>query len=103
MLALTEFGGYSFALGEHNRRVFGYKKFNDRQKFTEAFVRLYENEVIPAIEKQGLCGTVYTQLTDVEEEINGIFTRSRQLKPSAEEIKRVNAEVYKAFEKKVGK
>ena len=101
VLALTEFGGYSFALGEHNRRVFGYKKFTDRERFTDAFIRLYENEVIPAIEKQALCGTVYTQLTDVEEEINGIFTVSRELKPSADRVKRVNEAVYEAFEKKV--
>ena len=38
---------------------------------------LYENEIIPAVEK-GLCGAIYTQLSDVEDETNGLVTYNRK-------------------------
>ena len=38
---------------------------------------LYEKEVKPLI-KKGLCATVLTQLSDIEEETNGIFTYDRK-------------------------
>lgn len=39
---------------------------------------MYIQMIYPAIAK-GLCGVVYTQLCDVEEEINGIYTYDRQV------------------------
>ena len=40
--------------------------------------KLFEKEILPAIPK-GLCATVYTQLTDVEDELNGIMTYDRKV------------------------
>lgn len=103
VLALTEFGGYSFPLEGHTftSKKFGYKTFKDKKSYSRAFVKLYEDEIIPEIKNKGLCGSVYTQLTDVEEEINGIFTFDRVLKLDEEEVKEVNKKVYEAFNESI--
>ncbi|MBE5742387.1 MAG: glycoside hydrolase family 2 [Clostridiales bacterium] len=100
ILALTEFGGYSRAVEGHvfTSKKFGYKSFNDTKKLQKAYNNLYENEVIPLIKTQLLGATVYTQVTDVEDEVNGLYTYDRILKFDQDEIKRINGEVYKAFD-----
>ena len=105
VLALTEFGGYSLPVKEHlfTKKKFGYKAFRSSEALEKAYIKLYEDEIIPAIENNGLCGTVYTQLTDIEDEINGIFTFDRVLKISSEAIKEVNGKVYKTFDEKFNK
>ena len=45
---------------------------------TEALAHLYRDEVLPMIDR-GLCVTIYTQITDVEDEINGLYTYDRQI------------------------
>ena len=45
----------------------------------DAVERLYETEVLPLIESQGLSAAVYTQLSDVEDEVNGLVTYDRRL------------------------
>ena len=39
---------------------------------------LYEQRVLPLVE-QGLCAAIYTQLSDVEEEVNGLLTADRKV------------------------
>ena len=34
---------------------------------------------VQELKKEGLCASVYTQLTDIEEEINGIMTYDRKV------------------------
>ena len=99
VLAVTEFGGYSYALAGHTftEKIFGYKLFKDGEKFANALESLYDNEVLPLIETQGLCGAVYTQLTDVEDEINGLFTYDRVLKTDAKRVREMNERLYKKF------
>lgn len=80
-LILSEFGGYSYKIKEHSanlKKTYGYKLFDDGKKFEEALISLYENEVIPEI-KNGLCGAIYTQLSDVEDETNGFLTYDRKV------------------------
>ena len=88
-ILLSEFGGYSLAVADHvfnTKKVYGYKKFEDVTAFCKALTALYENEIIPQIGK-GLCGAIYTQLTDVEDEINGLATYDRKsLKVEAAEM-----------------
>lgn len=105
VLALTEFGGYSFPLKGHTftDKKFGYKMFKDGGEFTKAYKNLYYNEVIPLINNQGLSATVYTQLTDVEEEINGLFSFDRVLKIDKEVLIKINKDLYEAFEKTTSK
>ena len=58
---------------------------------SEAYKKLHEKQVIPLV-KKGLCATVYTQVSDVEFEINGMFTYDREvLKIDAEVVKGINS------------
>jgi len=77
-LVISEFGGYSLRLPGHDypAREFGYRRLKDRAAFTAAYERLHRREILPAIER-GLSGIVYTQLSDVEDESNGILTADR--------------------------
>lgn len=101
VLALTEFGGYSYPLENHTftSKKFGYKLFKEGNSFTKAYENLYRNEVFPLIENEGLSATVYTQLTDVEEEINGLFTFDRVLKIDKDVLIKINSDLYDTFYK----
>ncbi len=55
---------------------------------------MYREMVFPAI-AEGLCGVVYTQLSDVEEEINGLYTYDRKvLKVDADKMKKLSKKVF---------
>ena len=79
VLALTEFGGFSLPVQEHMSSdiLFGYKMFRTKGELNDAVWKLYTKDVFPAIEK-GLSASIYTQVSDVEDEINGIFTYDRK-------------------------
>ena len=92
-LALTEFGGYSLPVEGHtaSETEFGYRIYRTRKEFYRAYRELYENEVIPCIAR-GLCAAVYTQVSDVEDEINGLLTYDRRvLKVDKEPMQALNA------------
>ena len=80
VLALTEFGGYSLARAGHvsSDEPYGYKQFTDKKALNEAILRLYLHDVLPAM-KLGLGAIVYTQVSDVEDETNGLFTYDRKI------------------------
>ncbi len=78
-LFLSEFGGYSHSVENHvfnPDKAYGYGKCKSREEFVSALRRLYENEIIP-LAGRGLCAAVYTQITDIEDEINGLITYDR--------------------------
>lgn len=77
---LTEFGGYALKTPGHtwNERTFGYRVYPNKEKLTAAYQKLFNKVIIPQI-KTGLAATVYTQVTDVEDEINGLMTYDRQV------------------------
>lgn len=80
-IIVSEFGGYCYAVKDHlfdEKKSYGYRNCQTLEQYNEDFARLYETEVIPLIEK-GLCATIYTQISDVEEEINGIMTYDREV------------------------
>ena len=80
VLALTEFGGYSLQCPGHlaSDKKFGYRMYDHAAAWMDAVERLYETEVLPLIESQGLSAAVYTQLSDVEDEVNGFVTYDRK-------------------------
>ncbi|NCA68032.1 MAG: glycoside hydrolase family 2, partial [Clostridia bacterium] len=92
-IALTEFGGFGYVSKEHtwnNNRIFGYRIYKDRERLTEKYKILFEKNIIPNI-INGLSATVYTQVSDVEMEVNGIFTYDRrELKMDEAVIKALN-------------
>lgn len=79
-LALTEFGGYAWHVPKHSysSKTFGYRTFPNRKSLTNGYHKLMETLIFPAFQN-GLSASVYTQLSDVEEEINGIFTYDRKI------------------------
>lgn len=92
---LSEFGGYSMKINGHtfNNKMFGYKIYNSKESLTNAYSRLYNNVIIPQI-KSGLCAAVYTQLTDVEDELNGLMTYDREVvKIDVDTLKEINERV----------
>ncbi|MBR2349909.1 MAG: glycoside hydrolase family 2 [Clostridia bacterium] len=90
---LSEFGGYSVRCEGHvfnKTKSFGYRAYNTLESFENAYHKLFENQIIPIIDK-GLSATVYTQLTDVEDEINGLITYDRKvIKVDIDRIKGLN-------------
>ena len=95
-LVLTEFGGFAFAPEGHRfntENEYGYKKFKSREELVSAVVSLYENDIIPDI-REGLCAAIYTQLSDVEDETNGILSFDRKvLKIEPEEFISVSEKI----------
>ena len=80
-VVLSEFGGYSHRVDGHCfnlKKNYGYRTFKERDAFEQALLSLYETEVLPAVQA-GLCGAIYTQLSDVEDETNGLLTFDRRV------------------------
>ncbi|MBQ8432637.1 MAG: glycoside hydrolase family 2 [Clostridia bacterium] len=80
-VVLSEFGGYAYKTAGHvfqPDKEYGYRHFEDRREYEDALVTLYEQEILPAIPK-GLCAAVYTQVSDVEDETNGLLTYDRKV------------------------
>ena len=101
-VVLSEFGGYSRKIDGHvfdANKEFGYKKFKTDEELLSALKKLYLEKLKPLI-KKGLCGAIYTQVSDVEEEINGLFTYDRKIvKVPIEEMSKINAEIQAEAEK----
>ena len=76
---LSEFGGYACGVEGHrwSKKDFGYRMYDDEKKLTAGIVKLYDREIRPA-KAHGLAAAVYTQVSDVEEEINGLLTYDRK-------------------------
>lgn len=94
-ILLSEFGGYSQQIEGHvfSNKVFGYKVFGSKTALNEAYRKLVEKQVVPAIEK-GLTASVYTQVSDVENEINGLVTYDRRIiKFDVDMLRSINAKL----------
>lgn len=90
-IVVSEFGGYSHRVDGHvfGKDNYGYSIFETREEFETAFRKLYGEEIKPLISK-GICALVYTQVSDVEDETNGILTYDRK-------VLKINAENTKAL------
>ena len=79
-IIISEFGGYSYRVDGHlfGEENYGYTSLDDRQAFEDKFIALYENEILPIIDS-GVSALVYTQVSDVEDETNGIMTYDRKV------------------------
>ena len=92
-VVLSEFGGYTLPIDGHAwpGKPFGYKKFDSQEKFRRALTLLYDGQIRPAC-MSGLAAAIYTQLTDVENELNGLITYDRRvIKLSPADVKRITA------------
>ena len=80
-IIVSEFGGYSHVCKGHEfntSKTFGYRIYKDLQEFEDDFVKLYTDEISGNL-KNGLAGAIYTQVSDVEDECNGILTYDRKV------------------------
>ncbi|MBE6792576.1 MAG: glycoside hydrolase family 2 [Ruminococcaceae bacterium] len=102
-LVLSESGGYSCKIEGHAfnlKKTYGYRHFETKEAFADALDTLYRTQIIPAIE-DGLCATVLTQVSDVEDEVNGLFTYDRQVcKVEETPMKRLADDLHAAFAKR---
>ena len=98
-LVLSEFGGYAYPVEGHlfnTGNAYGYKACKSEGHFQTSVDKLYREKVIPAA-KMGLCAAIITQVSDVEDEINGFLTYDRKVNKAdaakmlaiAEELKKV--------------
>ena len=98
-LFLSECGGFSYQSKEHcysPDKSYGYGTCHSGEELTGRILRMYRKMVLPAI-KRGLCGCVYTQVSDVEEEINGLYTYDREVcKVDKEALRRLAEELCSA-------
>ena len=101
-LVLSEFGGYCYAVEQHifnPQKSYGYKSCKTSEDFCRDLEKLYTEKVIPAAQK-GLCAAIYTQVSDVEDEINGLLTYDRKVcKVQPEPMLKIAAALREAVEK----
>ncbi len=96
-IVLGEFGGLGLPLEGHTwqeKNNWGYRSFQNADTLFRTYSS-YMDQLVPFIEK-GLSAAVYTQLTDVEVEVNGWMTYDRKLmKLGTERLKKVHEKLYK--------
>lgn len=99
VVALTEYGGYTYPVEGHKacEKKFGYQHYNSKEELTANYRRLWEEEIYPNLER-GLSAAIYTQTSDIEEEINGVMTYDRKVdKLLLEEVQALNRKLYARF------
>lgn len=98
---LSEFGGYVWKLPDHSfntDKTYGYRILRDREEFVRAIRSLYKS-LLPLVDR-GLCGAIYTQVTDVEDETNGLLTFDRAVQKLRPEELRDLADALRAASEK---
>ncbi len=83
-ILVTEFGGISYQKGE--KEGWGYSNAVS----DDDFARRYNDVISPLLDSPCVQGFCYTELTDVEQEINGLLTYDREPKIPVEVIKKIN-------------
>ena len=75
---LSECGGYALKIKGHtfNNTNFGYSKMSSKEALENEYQKFMNLDILPNIHN-GLCAFIYTQLSDVEDELNGFITYDR--------------------------
>ena len=80
-IALSEFGGLGLPVEGHlwdpSKRNWGYRTYKKREELLSHYDQLIE-KLYPLVQ-EGLSAAVYTQITDVEGEVNGLVTYDREV------------------------
>ena len=100
-VVLSEFGGYGWKLPDHcfdQKGNYGYRNFKEGDEYRAALEALYREQILPAIPR-GLCAAIYTQVSDVEDEINGLLTYDRAVcKPDGEAMRALAEQMRQAID-----
>ena len=103
-LVLSEFGGKTWRVEGHifnPDKTYGYGACPTKEALNEAVASLYRESILPAVEK-GLCAAIYTQVSDVEDEVNGLMTYDRRVvKPDEDTMLSIAQALRGAMEKTV--
>ena len=104
-LVLSEFGGYSCKIDGHSFNLdqnYGYTTHPSTESFANALEKLYFDEILPCIKNGGLCATVLTQVSDVEDETNGLVTYDRRVcKVESDRMRAMAKKLFDAFEEQL--
>lgn len=96
-VCLTEFGGYSMSIDGHRfntDKTFGYRIYKSKEALQNALEVLYSKRIQPLIHKKGLSALVYTEVSDVEDETNGLLTYDREIvKVDIDFMKKINENI----------
>ncbi|AIQ16879.1 beta-galactosidase [Paenibacillus sp. FSL H7-0357] len=85
---ISEYGGIWWNPQQKDEKSWGY---GDRPATEEAFIERYEGLTQVLLDHPMMFGFCYTQLYDVEQEVNGLYTYDRQPKFDPELIRRINS------------
>lgn len=103
ILLLSECGGFKRTIEGHTSKKgssWGYGKASSEKTLTDKILKMYRNMYLTSIEN-GLCGAIMTQVSDIEGEINGLFTYDRQVckvdKQKLIEANQLIEETYKKY------
>ncbi len=100
-IVLSEFGGFTYSVEGHifnPDKSYGYGTCKTPGELNQQLDTVYREHVIPAI-KKGLCASVYTQISDVEDEINGLLTYDRKVtKADPAVMKAIAADLQSALQ-----
>ncbi len=97
-VVISEFGGYSYRVEGHlfSEKNYGYRLCGSREEYEKELYELYLSEVLPLV-KAGASAFVYTQLSDVEDETNGLITYDRRvIKVTPERCREVMEKITRA-------
>ncbi len=99
-LFLSECGGFSREVPGHaskKHKHYGYGRTHSKEALTAKIEQMYRAMVLPSI-KNGLCGVILTQLSDVEGELNGLYTYDREVcKVSRKRVRAASASAFACF------
>lgn len=91
-IILSEAGGYSLITKGHvySDKSFGYKMLKNKEELIENYKTFINLDIVRHI-PNGLSAFIYTQLSDVEDEVNGFITYDREvIKVDVDKIKELN-------------
>lgn len=104
LLLLSECGGFTRDIKEHKSEKgshWGYGKTESEEELTNKIIEMHEKMVIPSI-RNGLVGYIYTQVSDVEGEINGLYTYDRKVcKVNKEKLLEANQKLQELYKTQV--
>lgn len=99
ILVLGEFGGLGLPVENHtwlDKGNWGYQSYKTKEELFKQYSKFING--IPKLIRLGLSAAVYTQTTDVEVEINGLFTYDRKvLKVPVEETRKLHQQLYNSL------
>ena len=104
IIILSEFGGMNYQIKNHfyGKKNYGYKRVSSRKDIMMAYRKLMIRDIMKNI-PHGLAGSIYTQLSDIEDEVNGLITYDREVVKCDQEIMRGIAQrIYGLFDREVG-